>query len=419
MKTRQNFNWKIGEPLPKIEAHTERKLEVIEQYLGVYFDTVTANRRMETLRITIVDGFCGGGLYKKGSETKYGSPFALLNAVAKAKVRVNAERHKPLNIIAHYYFSDADPLHIAYLRTELSKSEFASQVDDSIILQTGRFEVLLPKVLTDIKTRQRQGRSFFVLDQWGYVDVPVDCLQQIFTRLDKPEAILTFSIDALLNYLRTDGSGLEGLRQFGISEEFVSTWQTLKHDENFGRATAQRTVMENLRRNSGADFFTPFMMYSKTDKRWILLAHLSKHQAARDKMLSVHWDKQNHFQHIGKGSLFELGFDHRLIESKDSLFSFRKDDETTLLRELENELPSRVMDNMTDDSLPVELLLSQIGNQTAAQNEMIFKVLQKLAVEGELEVGKKDGGKKKASTMVEVSDTLIRPSQRTLFSKYG
>ncbi|MEP1880193.1 MAG: three-Cys-motif partner protein TcmP, partial [Roseibium sp.] len=367
MARKQNFNWKIGEPRPRIEAHTERKLEVIEQYLDVYFDTVTANRRMDVLRITIVDGFCGGGLYQKGSETRYGSPFALLNAVEKAKIRVNADRHKPLEIAAQYYFSDANKLHMAALRDELLRSDFARQVDDSIILQTGEFEHILPKVIADIKGRQRQGRSFFVLDQWGYMDVPVKCLQQIFSALDKPEAILTFSIDALLNYLRTDGSGLEGLRQFGVTEDFVNTWQALKDDENFGRATAQRTIMENLRRNSGAHFFTPFMMYSKTDKRWMLLAHLSKHQAARDKMLSVHWDQQNHFRHIGKGSLFELGFDHRLAESKDALFSFREEDETKLMMELENELPSRVMDNMIDDVLMVEDLLSQIGNLTAAQ----------------------------------------------------
>lgn len=419
MAKKQNFNWKIGEPLPGIEAHTERKLEVIEQYLDVYFDTVTASRRMDVLRITIVDGFSGGGLYQKGSKTRYGSPFALLNAVEKAKVRVNTNRHKPLEIAAQFYFSDANKLHMAALRDELRKSDFAKQLDDTIVLQTGKFEQLLPKILTDIKKRQRQGRSFFVLDQWGYADVPVHCLQQIFSTLDKPEAILTFSIDALLNYLRTDGSGLGGLRQFGVSDDFVKTWHELKDDENFGRATAQRTVMENLRRNSGAHFFTPFMMYSKTDKRWMLLAHLSKHQAARDKMLSVHWDQQNHFRHIGKGSLFELGFDHRLAESKDALFSFRADDEATLIKELENELPTRVMDNMTNSVLMVETLLSQIGNLTAAQNEMIFKVLQRLAAEGELEIEKKGGGRKKASTIIEVSDTLIRPPQRNFFSKYS
>lgn len=48
-----------------------------------------------------------------------------------------------------------------------------------------------------------------------------------------------------------------------------------------------------------------------------------------------------------------LGFDHRLIESKDSLLSFREDDEITLLSELGNELPAGVMNNMTDDILTV------------------------------------------------------------------
>lgn len=419
MAKKQNFNWKIGEPLPRIEAHTERKLDVIEQYLDVYFDTVTANRHMDVLRITIVDGFCGGGLYQTGGEIRIGSPFVLLNAVERARVRLNKDRHKPLEIAAQFYFSDANPLHMAALRDALMRSEFAPLVDDKIILQTGVFKHLLPNVLRDIKKRQRQGRSFFVLDQWGYSDVPTQCLEQIFSSLSKPEAILTFSIDALLNYLREDGTGLKTLRQFGVSDEFVETWHAHKDDDNFARATAQRSIMEALRNNSGAHFFTPFMMYSKTDKRWMLLAHLSKHQAARDKMLSVHWDQQNHFRHIGKGSLFELGFDHRLVESKDALFSFRDEDEAKLIKELENELPRRVMDNMTDDVLMVETLLSRIGNLTAAQNEMIFTVLQQLAGEGEVEIEKKSGGRKKASTSIEVSDKLVRPSQRLLFPKYA
>ena len=143
----------------------------------------------------------------------------------------------------------------------------------------------------------------------------------------------------------------------------------------------------------------------------MLLAHLSKHQAARDKMLSVHWDKQNHFRHIGKGSLFELGFDHRLIESKDSLISFRDDDEKQIISELENELPTKVMEFMTDGTLEVEQLLSGIGNQTAALNKTLFGVLQTLSAEGDIEVHKKDGGVKRKSTMVEVSDRLIRSKQ--------
>lgn len=113
-----------------------------------------------------------------------------------------------------------------------------------------------------------------------------------------------------------------------------------------------------------------------------------------------------------------MGFDHRMVESKDALFSFLDEDEVTLMKELENELPRRVMDNMTDDVLRVESLLSRIGNLTAAQNVMIFRALQRLVSEGEVEIEKKGGGRKKASTMIEVSDKLIRPTQPLLFSNF-
>lgn len=415
MARKQNFTWKIGSALPNIEAHTERKLEVINQYLDVYFDTVTANRRMEVLRITIVDGFCGGGSYKKGNEIVFGSPMVILHAVERARLRVNATRHKPLAIDARFYFSDANRLHIAALREEIQKSPFASQLDETILLQVGEFETLLPSILANIKNRQRQGRSFFVLDQWGYLNVPVQTLQAIFSSLEKPEALLTFSIDALLNYIRSDGTGIDKLRQFGVSEDFVGTWSELKDDDNLGRATAQRLIMESLRTESGASFFTPFMMFSKTDSRWMLLAHLSKHQTARDKMLEVHWRAQNHFKHIGKGSLFEIGFDYRLIESKDSLFSFKEEDEKLLMTELDSELPAILMDCVGDTAYPIVKLLDGIGNRTAARNTMIFESVRRISSAGDIDVIGENGKVKGRGAVIRTSDILIKPPQKKFF----
>lgn len=413
MSKKPNFTWKIGAPLPKIEAHTERKLEVIDQYLDIYFDTVTANRRMEVLRITIVDGFCGGGSYQKGKETIFGSPMVLLHAVERARLRVNATRHKPLAIDARFYFSDTNRLHIAALREEIKKSPFSPWLDDTVSLRVGDFETLLPSILKDIRNRQRQGRSFFVLDQWGYLNVPVQSLRAIFSNLEKPEALLTFSIDALLNYIRNDGTGIDKLRQFGVSEEFAGMWTELKDDDNLGRATAQRLIMEELRIGSGAEFFTPFMMFSKTDSRWMLFAHLSKHQTARDKMLEVHWRKQNHFRHIGKGSLFEMGFDYRLIESRDALFSFQESDEELLMKELENELPTILRDSIRDSACSMSNLLNGIGNRTAARNSMIFETIRKIARAGDIEVIGENGKVKGRGTLIKPSDMLVRPPQKS------
>lgn len=409
-----NFQWQSGQGLPSIEPHTERKLEVIERYLDVYFDTYARNPRMDELRISIVDGFCGGGAYQRGGELIHGSPMVLLRAVRAAQARLNIGRQKSIEIKAQFYFSDLSRHHVEVLRETILASEFRDELNRSIHLQTGKFEELLPDIIKRIRASQRKGRSIFVLDQWGYSDVPMPAIRRIFKNLGRAEVILTFSIDALLNYLREDGAGSDRLQQFGVDRGFIADWHSeWKKDENLGRATAQRLLMSRLHDKSGALFFTPFMLFSSTDNRWMMLAHLSQHQAARDKMLSVHWGVQNRFKHIGKGSLFELGFDHRLHEDRDSLFSFSAEDRSTLHTELETELPSLVDEMMPDNSLPVEALLHGIGNRTAAENRDILEVLGRLSQEKILHVARANGSMKRPQTKVSTSDILIKPSQRT------
>ena len=114
-----NFTWGPGRPLPAIEAHTKRKLHVLRSYLDVYFDTVVPNPATDRLNITLVDGFSGGGAYDDGGETRLGSPFVLLDAVAAAEQRLNEARDKSLEINARFVFVDDHPAHVAALQGEL------------------------------------------------------------------------------------------------------------------------------------------------------------------------------------------------------------------------------------------------------------------------------------------------------------
>src|SRR3546814_17038202 len=90
-------------------------------------------------------------------------------------------------------------------------------------------------------------------------------------------------------------------------------------------------------------------------------------------MLGVHWSVQNRFVHIGNGSLYSLGFDQRLFESKDSLFEFSDFDKEEISNELLSELPRQLPDLMTERRLGVGRLLATIGNRTAATNDKIGK----------------------------------------------
>lgn len=47
----------------------------------------------------------------------------------------------------------------------------------------------------------RSGRALFILDQYGYSNVSMHCLRDIFASLKYAEVILTLYIDSLINYL--------------------------------------------------------------------------------------------------------------------------------------------------------------------------------------------------------------------------
>ncbi len=87
------FNWKLNEPPPNIEPHSEAKLNVLRHYLREYIRTLTNNYRREEFKLDLVDGFSGGGLYRleNGREVS-GSPLVMLEEVTEAEFSINQHR---------------------------------------------------------------------------------------------------------------------------------------------------------------------------------------------------------------------------------------------------------------------------------------------------------------------------------------
>lgn len=232
--------------------------------------------------------------------------------------------------------------------------------------------------------------------------------------LDRPEVILTFAIDSLLNYLQENSADKELYQQFGVDTRFIEAWQDNKGDADIGRMISQRMLMAQIQQKSGAEFFTPFMLWSRTDNRWMMIAHLSRHQAARDKMLGVHWLSQNSFRHFGKGSLFDLGYDPRILAARDSLFSFSDNDRGHLMNELLAELPRELHPHIKEEPLPIEKILELIGNRTAATNDDLFTALSTLSDGKEITILSATGLPKRAGAKVLLQDQVKLPDQMIL-----
>ncbi len=414
--TPKAFSWGGDGTQPPIQPHTSKKLKVIKQYLDDYFDTVVPNPRTDNINITLVDGFCGGGVYRNGDAETEGSPLLLLRAVSEAKTRLNQNRKKPLTINAKFHFNDIDRNHVESLKETIISTPFQEEFGDSIEYSNLSFVEALPTIIAKIKKKQNVGRSIFLLDQKGYKDAPMDAIKSIFA-LNRAEVLLTFAIDHLLNYLTEKSLALPTYADFEIDKEFLDFWQAHKKDEKIGRQVTQRLLISKLHRQGGAKFFTPFMLWSGTENRTMMLAHLSNHQAARNVMLKVHWGTQNSFKHYGSGSLFQLGFDHRNIKHEKGIFNFASQDAVVMQDQLMEELP-RELNNILAEDQPVSVqhLLEFIGNRTAATNDHIFEVLKLLIGHHEIDIVGKKQQRRGSSSLILPSDEIYVPKQKSFLT---
>src|SRR5437016_5461354 len=82
----EHHKWRIGELPPEIRPHSLAKHRVIQNYLLRYVGVLTSNLKIPELRLTLVDGFAGGGVYRdwQTNEGRDGSPLLMLNAMREA-----------------------------------------------------------------------------------------------------------------------------------------------------------------------------------------------------------------------------------------------------------------------------------------------------------------------------------------------
>jgi len=167
-------NWKLGSDPPLIRPHSQAKHRVLRAYLERYVSVLTARIQQDSFRLTLIDGFAGGGRYLdvKSKEERPGSPLIMLQAMEQATEDAQKIRTKPFNLDVQYIFIEKDQEALDYLRQVLAESKYAPLVGDRIQLIHGEFTAQVPEVTKFVKKRGRAGRAIFVLDQFGYSAVP-------------------------------------------------------------------------------------------------------------------------------------------------------------------------------------------------------------------------------------------------------
>lgn len=309
---KKHYDWKDGPA--KLQQHSVAKHNLLRSYLAAYFPTLISSPHQDELRLTIVDGFAGGGAYYHDvtGEFMLGSPFICLKAAEEAEAQINHPgRIKKVRFNVDYIFVEKNRDAANYLTKTIKEQGFSSRVNNDIHLLQGDFNLHADNIIEQVRKKTpRSGRSIFILDQYGYAQVPMPLIAKIFQTLPRAEVILTFNVDSFNSYAsdKSERSPLEGI---GLPNVFQGkSLQEIKNSECDWRAYIQSQLYPHIVRSAGSRFHTPFFIRSTKGHGDFWLLHLSMHQKARDVMTEVHWEHSNTFIHYGGEGLdmFKVGY---------------------------------------------------------------------------------------------------------------
>ncbi len=419
--TLKQYNWKDGPDF--IQQHSVAKHRILQAYLAAYFRTLVSSPNQDVLRLTLVDGFAGGGLYVHNDtrETVKGSPFIFLEATREADFLINKDRRKPIQLQVDYFFTEADRHAYMHLDKVLREAGYGDRIGNGIYIDHVRFQDKADAIIAFIKKKSpKNGRSIFALDQYGYKDVPTLLMRKIFEALPSAEIILTFAVDSLMNFAN-DGEQLKDLLgSLGIPDIFGGRpVDEIKKSDRDWRLLLQSTVYRRLVENCGARHFTPFFIRNRGGHGDYWLIHMSQHHRARDVMTEVHWANNNYFIHYGGAGLdmFQMvGYDpaHDAQYLQQSTLGFQFDDlaKRASIAALNEHIPRRVYAD--DTGISFGELFATTCNSSPASARIYRESIGQLIAECIIEAVPADGGSRRSAAQIKATDQLIAPRQRTI-----
>lgn len=406
MSSGGHYDWKPGEPPPRIGAHSMAKHEVLTKYIARYMQVQTRDPRHDGMKLTLVDGFAGGGRYLREDDgaAHPGSPLLMLRAIREAEAEISTRRRKPFALDTRFVFVEKSRSNIAYLRAVLAEEGHGARQDVDIV--HGKFEEQVDAIVANIRARGRAGRSIFVLDQYGYKDVVLATIRDLFAKLPKAEVVLTFATDWLIDPLADTPLHAKALSGLGLTPK-----QLLEHkDEPAWRRAIELELHGHLQAQTGAKFYTPFFIVSPLAHRSYWLVHLSGHPKARDVMTQLHWEMHNYFAHYaGAGlNMFRdqvLGYNPKLdVGLTNQPFLFDAGARELAVKTLMEDIPRWLRPRASGVSF--DSFFAENVNGTAASSDILKEAIVKLIEEREIEVLGPEGGRRRRQDQVGDTDVL-------------
>ena len=411
------YTWKNGPEA--IQQHSIAKHQILRTYLARYFQTLVGARRRAEFKLTLVDGFAGGGEYYHADtkEPILGSPYICLEAERLAAYEINQNRTNPVKIDVTHIFVEAEKPAFKFLDASLRKNGYSSQIGQSIQLRHGKFEDHVDSIIEFIRKKSKiNGRSIFILDQFGYKDVSAKIMHKILNSLKTSEIILTFGVDSLLNF--ANEKNLESaFKHLNVPNVFENQpFAEIKQSPRNWRLFVQSTLYQALMGACQAKHYTPFFIRNAQGYGDYWLVHLSQHHRARSVMTDVHWANQNSFIHYGGAGLdmfnmlgYDPNFDNDFLGQNLLDFEFDQLSEEASIAKMMDQIPRII--TSTPNGTTFRELYEQTCNQTPASFAIYQKCLGQLVAHREILIFSEDNIARTKAHKIELDDHISRNPQ--------
>lgn len=416
------YRWQIGSPPPVLDRHSQTKHAIVEEYVRRYVLTLMAPANIPELRLSIIDGFCGGGCYQtEDGKLADGSPLLMMRAVREARMLLNQDRRIPRNINVEYSFVDISPDTTRYLQHWLDAKRDDNAIDLVDYRQTevvtNDFLQSLPSLVQKVQQRKMGEHALFLLDQYSYKDIPLPEIAGILRTLRGAEVVMTFNVDNLTTYLSDRAANRKPLENIGL-DSYIP-WADLRllkaTQKQEWRQTLQRHVANGIQCETGAKYMTLFFVKPHGLNSWgYWLIHLSNTYRAHAVMKSLHWEHATEFGHELDPGIFVLGynankdanytgqetFEFSGTGSRDACINGVREHFGQTIFQLDK--PTRLAD----------LFQSCVTNSTAAENHLM-EATRQLHVSKNIIIVSKDGTVRRANKTYSLTD-VIEPSKQII-----
>ena len=421
-KKNDKWDWIIGRSLPELDSHSKVKHQLVTDYLKRYISVLMSNELIPRLKLTLVDGFAGGGLYAEGSGTAYGSPLLLLKSVQEAEALLNLKRREPRKVDAQYHFVEAKKTNFEHLKHVLTAEGYSNRVGQDIALYQSDFESVSRSIVASAARRKGGERALFLLDQYGYDDINLETVRHILGTLRGSEVILTFNVDSLLAFL-TDTDQFHSItRRIGLEQHIDwKGYAELKAQYRW-RELIQRQIAYGILKSSGAKFMTLFFVTPRGGTPWSYwLVHLSNAYKANDVMKTVHWEHGNSFGHSLEPGYFQIGYQANQDSSVTSQTglefaqpaAFDADLYEASVANLREHLPRLI--NAGADGTSFIQLMESIANRTNATANIVRESLHEHILTGDIEAYSSAGKLRTKGMSIHQNDIILPARQKTIF----